>query len=440
MLTSTLGSFGEGFSFVYGIWFMKGWVYVISNKGMPNLVKVGYSTKDPELRARELNHTGSPHPYIVDYELLIEEPRQIEQNAHKHLLPHREGKEWFRCSAEVAIAAIKQAAGTQGISETYKRAERVKAEEIWQLKLAEQEKNRSEKKKQDDIEALLLSEETKIKGTYNQKFEQQFPPLLLRTYWGWSSACIFFALIFLFTNPEKFFTGIIFVSVCFGWLAGFFLLNHFEEKQKKSKPYLSLTNKREEELAAVRERKITCQSCATNIRFERKIELLANPDTIWNCPNCKTPISSPYSPKKNTSIDRNLSNSSKATRTLIESTTQQNSENNGCVTFIFFILGAVLFIWLSLMLSDNSDSVNSSVENSVAQPATEKPTSLSNQPNVTAPLPILSNPVKILQESAYIPKRESNPIIHRKNKRSASDLRNCLSLQTNEEIAKCVKN
>jgi len=38
---------------------MKGWVYVISNKAMSGLVKVGYSTKDPELRAAELSHTAS---------------------------------------------------------------------------------------------------------------------------------------------------------------------------------------------------------------------------------------------------------------------------------------------------------------------------------------------------------------------------------------------
>ncbi|KFC76184.1 GIY-YIG nuclease family protein [Massilia sp. LC238] len=45
---------------------MKGWVYVITNKAIPDLVKVGYSRKDPELRAAELNNTGAPHPYMVE--------------------------------------------------------------------------------------------------------------------------------------------------------------------------------------------------------------------------------------------------------------------------------------------------------------------------------------------------------------------------------------
>lgn len=53
---------------------MRGWVYVMSNRSMPNLVKVGFSSKDPELRAKELAHTGTPHPYVVDYEALVRDP------------------------------------------------------------------------------------------------------------------------------------------------------------------------------------------------------------------------------------------------------------------------------------------------------------------------------------------------------------------------------
>lgn len=71
---------------------MKGWVYIISNKAMQGLVKVGFSTKDPELRAAELNHTGSPYSYVVEYEMLVEEPRQIEQQTHRLLFAKREPK------------------------------------------------------------------------------------------------------------------------------------------------------------------------------------------------------------------------------------------------------------------------------------------------------------------------------------------------------------
>jgi len=121
---------------------MRGWVYVISNPAMPGLVKVGYSTKDPDSRAEELNHTGSPQPYIVEYEILIEEPRDIEQKTHKRLSPFSAGKEWFQCSVQEAAIAIRQASNGRAILENFKggkglpkdSAEAVK----WYRKSAEQ--------------------------------------------------------------------------------------------------------------------------------------------------------------------------------------------------------------------------------------------------------------------------------------------------------------
>jgi hypothetical protein len=90
---------------------IRGWVYVITNEAMPGLVKIGYSTKDPALRAAELSHTGSPHPYSVAYDVLVNEPRTIETIAHAALAEKREGKEWFRCSIEIAVKTIRQVVG-----------------------------------------------------------------------------------------------------------------------------------------------------------------------------------------------------------------------------------------------------------------------------------------------------------------------------------------
>jgi hypothetical protein len=95
---------------------MKGWVYIISNQAMPGLVKVGHTLKDPELRAAELFHTGTPYSYVVEYEVLIEEPSKMERRAHQFLANKREGKEWFRCSAEEAVAASWQVNFNQNVS------------------------------------------------------------------------------------------------------------------------------------------------------------------------------------------------------------------------------------------------------------------------------------------------------------------------------------
>lgn len=95
----------------------RGWVYVISNPAMPGLVKVGFSTKDPELRAQELNNTGAPHPYQVDYDALTTDPHRTEQAVHRSLHSKREGREWFRCSNLEAIQAIRNIIGDAMILE-----------------------------------------------------------------------------------------------------------------------------------------------------------------------------------------------------------------------------------------------------------------------------------------------------------------------------------
>jgi hypothetical protein len=89
---------------------MKGWVYIITNKAMPNLLKVGFSTKDPESRANELHTTGVPHRFVVEYDVLVNKPRDVEQKAHILLNAYSENKEWFRCDIATAIIAIRQAA------------------------------------------------------------------------------------------------------------------------------------------------------------------------------------------------------------------------------------------------------------------------------------------------------------------------------------------
>lgn len=72
------------------------------------MIKVGYSTKDPRERANELG-TGSPYPYQVEYEVLVDNPKKIEKLSHDILSFVNEGKEWFRCDTSIALRAIKKA-------------------------------------------------------------------------------------------------------------------------------------------------------------------------------------------------------------------------------------------------------------------------------------------------------------------------------------------
>jgi tetratricopeptide (TPR) repeat protein len=193
---------------------MKGWVYIISNKAMPDLVKVGFSTKDPQLRAQEFDNAGLPHSYLVEYWMLIEDPYQIEQKTHQLLSSKREAKEWFKCTAEEAIAAIKQIAGSHAILEDYTRAERAKAEALYEQEIQEQEARLAQEKAEKDIEDRLRNEESAICEKFQRQIETRFPSR----------------------------SGI----------AGVFFRDYFEKKQKQSTDYHTLEKRRDEELAAVR--------------------------------------------------------------------------------------------------------------------------------------------------------------------------------------------
>ncbi len=80
----------------------------MSNKAMPGLVKIGYSSKHPEQRAEELEGTGLPHKFVVEYCALVEEPYKIERQIHASLERSREAKEFFSIDVEKAILEIYQ--------------------------------------------------------------------------------------------------------------------------------------------------------------------------------------------------------------------------------------------------------------------------------------------------------------------------------------------
>lgn len=93
-------------------------MYIIVHQAMPGLLKVGYSLRDPVLRAKELEGTGVPGSYSVAYAALVYGPKEVESKAHLALSRHREGKEWFRCSVLCAYEALLSAAGSAMLFES----------------------------------------------------------------------------------------------------------------------------------------------------------------------------------------------------------------------------------------------------------------------------------------------------------------------------------
>jgi len=93
-----------------------GFVYVLTNKAMPGLVKVGFSTRSPDERAAELSTTGVPFPFDVAFFAEVENPLEAEAAIHLALAQYRAStdREFFRISIEDAVAAVEEACGLGG--------------------------------------------------------------------------------------------------------------------------------------------------------------------------------------------------------------------------------------------------------------------------------------------------------------------------------------
>lgn len=228
---------------------MKGWVYVITNKAMPGLVKVGYSMKDPDLRAAELNNTGSPHRFVVDYETLVEEPRDVEQTVHGLLSGLRESKEWFHCSVEEAIAAIKSVVGSDAQVENFKHADRAKAEAIRQQKDSEERARRAAEEECRKREAILDSKREEIISRYEPFLKAALPDTTFWNYFAVVFVAVIVTLAILF--PEMKESEMFILSTIGAFIIAPFIKSHLEEKAKESVSYKSILSKREAELEAV---------------------------------------------------------------------------------------------------------------------------------------------------------------------------------------------
>ena len=88
-----------------------GYIYILTNKSMPGLIKVGYTTGTPHNRAKELSGTtGVPTPFKVASDIPIAgNVQNVERLTHNKLANHRAGKEFFRTGVEHALAMVEEA-------------------------------------------------------------------------------------------------------------------------------------------------------------------------------------------------------------------------------------------------------------------------------------------------------------------------------------------
>jgi len=60
-------------------------VYVLANEGMPGALKIGSTTRNPFTRAKELQTTGVPHPFVVVAAVRVNDVKVVEKAVHHEL-------------------------------------------------------------------------------------------------------------------------------------------------------------------------------------------------------------------------------------------------------------------------------------------------------------------------------------------------------------------
>ena len=87
---------------------MEGSVYVLTNPAMPNMVKIGKTTRDVELRLADLYSTGVPLPFECEYAAKVKNVDKTEKAFHTAFEPSRVNpkREFFNINPEQAIAVL----------------------------------------------------------------------------------------------------------------------------------------------------------------------------------------------------------------------------------------------------------------------------------------------------------------------------------------------
>ena len=140
---------------------MAGFIYMMSNPAFPNLLKIGKSKKDPTTdRVNELNQTGVPEPFKVEYYAFVEDEDYLERVVHQKFTSQRPNKnrEFFSVDCVEAIDAIRQLSEVKA---------KIKYEEVLHVSADELEKFR---KQQVIFERERLKEDEKSARLRNKRY------------------------------------------------------------------------------------------------------------------------------------------------------------------------------------------------------------------------------------------------------------------------------
>ena len=91
---------------------MRGYVYILSNRAMPGLLKVGYTTRSMPERLSELNSTGVPTSFVIEIYIEVDNAPKCESLLHRALGSHHYEKEFFKIPVYKAVEEAKKLLAT----------------------------------------------------------------------------------------------------------------------------------------------------------------------------------------------------------------------------------------------------------------------------------------------------------------------------------------
>ena len=154
---------------------MAGFIYIMSNSAFPNLIKIGKSKKDPTIdRVHELNQTGVPEPFKVEYYAFVEDEDYIERAVHEELASQRPNKsrEFFSVKVHDAIRTVRDLAKQQSAL----KYEQINTNDVPLQILKPQQLKRALRKYGQELKSEYLKKENHLQ---NQALKILIPCLLI---------------------------------------------------------------------------------------------------------------------------------------------------------------------------------------------------------------------------------------------------------------------
>ena len=198
----------------------------MSNPAFPDLIKIGKSKKDPTTdRVSELNQTGVPQPFKVEYYSLVENENLLERLIHQHFENARPNKnrEFFSIDPAIAINIIRELA-LEHSPIKYEEVFFITPEQLEAIKAAEKKKIEDEQneiiKQREDAIALKLeaakTEKAAVKNNKKRRVKNGIVWYLI--------VLIFYTFIFIGTGEDLTIINLLLV-IMISYITWFILLS-----------------------------------------------------------------------------------------------------------------------------------------------------------------------------------------------------------------------